>query len=301
MHRTRSATRARPTLCLAALAGLLMSGAVEAKTPGSQYCFLGVCHRVLTLAETKALIGKPRPMHASHYDSPARDRFNPSLLTSSGEVFRPDAPDNAASPIYPDGTQIAVFAPSTKRGAIVRINNAGPYYGNRLLDLSRATAERLGFAHNGVGRVIVEVLAEPSPAEARYVRSRRYAPVAGYIGKVAAIEDIRANWAQRQVPRVVVAAQAPVRPAVPPVSPPVVLLQAVRPAPADRLAQLDLTLPKPAFDLTQAPPMSIPALHAQFRRVPLLAARESKPQGINQGIKLAYSKATDAAPLGMRR
>ena len=191
MHRSRVSARALPALGLASLASLLATGAADAKTPGSQYCFLGVCHRVLTLAETKAQIGKPRPMHASHYDSPERDRFNPSLLTSSGEIFRPDAPDNAASPIYPDGTQIAVFAPSTKRGAIVRINNAGPYYGNRTLDLSRATAERLGFAHAGVGRVIVEVLAEPKPAEARYVRHRRYPAVAGYIGKAASIEDVR--------------------------------------------------------------------------------------------------------------
>lgn len=292
---TRVSTRSLTALGFAAFVGLVPTGATEAKTPGSQYCFLGVCHRVLTLAETRAQIGKPRPMHASHYDSPARDRFNPSLLTSSGEIFRPDAPDNAASPIYPDGTQVAVFAPSTKRGAIVRINNAGPYYGNRLIDLSRGLAERLGFAHNGVARVMVEVLAEPSPAEARYVRSRRYAPVAGYIGKVADIESVRTAWAQRQLPRAVITADTPVRPTA------IVVTQLSRRVPERlvpvRLALLELTLPVPAFDLAQAPPLSIPALHAQFRRAPLLAARESKPHARTS----AYPKVADAAPLGARR
>lgn len=167
-----------------------------AKTPGHTYCFISTCHRVLTLAETKAAIGKPRVMHASHYDDPSVDRFNPSLITSSGELFRPGAANNAASPIYPDGTLVAVFAPSTKRGAIVRINNAGPYWGNRLIDLSRGLANKLGVG--GVSRVVVEVLAAPRPEEAKYVRGRRYPAVAGFIGKVADIEAVRENWQIQQ-------------------------------------------------------------------------------------------------------
>ncbi len=205
-----------------ALVGI--STRVDAKTPGSTYCFISTCHRVLTLAETRAAIGKPRAMHASHYDAPSRDRFNPSLITSSGELFRPDAPNNAASPIYPDGTLVAVYAPSTKRGAIVRINNAGPYWGNRLIDLSRGLADKLGIAKSGVGRVMVEVLAAPRPEEAKYVRGRRYAPVAGFIGKVASIETVRETWqvgqgirpAPSAAPSVV--ATAPTKPAAPTVA-----------------------------------------------------------------------------------
>ena len=307
MHRSKASACALPALVLATIA----ANPAAAKTPGSQYCFLGVCHRVLTLAETKAQIGKPRAMHASHYDSPERDRFNPSLLTSSGEIFRPDAPDNAASPIYPDGTQIAVFAPATKRGAIVRINNAGPYFGNRTLDLSRATAERLGFAHAGVGRVIVEVLAEPKPAEARYVKHRRYPAVAGYIGKAASIEDVRTAWEVRNLPRVVIAAKSEPTPARPPLKlPPIAVLPALRTAtaaPPDRLAStklasIDLILPQPAFDLAQAPPLSIPALAtlvspAQYRRAPVLAARESQAPT----LRASYPKVASAAPLETRR
>jgi rare lipoprotein A len=181
---------------LAALMTALISAptTADAKTPGSTYCFYSTCHRVLTLAETRAAIGKPRPMHASHYDAPSRDRFNPSLITSSGELFRPEAANNAASPIYPDGTLVAVYAPGTKRGAVVRINNAGPYWGNRLIDLSRGLAEKLGIAKSGVGRVVVEVLAAPSAAEAKYARGRRYAPVQGFVGKVAGVEAVRETW-----------------------------------------------------------------------------------------------------------
>jgi rare lipoprotein A len=177
---------------------IAMTATTAAKTPGSTYCFISTCHRVLTLAETRAAVGKPRAMHASHYDDPSRDRFNPSLITSSGELFRPDAPNNAASPIYPDGTLVAVYAPTTKRGAIVRINNAGPYWGNRLIDLSRGLADKLGIAKSGVGRVVVEVLAAPTKKEATYARGRRYAPVPGFLGKVASIESVRDTWQIRQ-------------------------------------------------------------------------------------------------------
>lgn len=197
---------ARLTLLVCGLAALTLTmGPSAAKTPGSTYCFLSTCHRVLTLAETAEAVAKPRQMHASFYDDPSRDRFNPSLMTSSGELFRPDAPNNAASPIYPDGTLVAVFAPSTRRGAIVRINNAGPYYGNRLIDLSRGLAEKLGVAKSGVASVTVEVLAAPRPEEARYRRGRQYPPVAGYIGTVGGIGEVRLNWQLRESTRTLVA------------------------------------------------------------------------------------------------
>ena len=82
-----------------------------------------VCHRVETIAETRREIGKRRVLYASHYSSCKVDRFNPCGLTSSGERFRPNAPDNAASPIYPDGTKLLVWNPSNGKTVVVRINN----------------------------------------------------------------------------------------------------------------------------------------------------------------------------------
>jgi rare lipoprotein A (peptidoglycan hydrolase) len=157
----------------------------DAKTPGARYCFLGTCHRVMTLAETRALVGKTETVVASHYDDAARDRFNPRNITSSGEMFRSHMPDNAASPIYPDGTKLLVWHAPTRQAVIVRINNAGPYWGKRKLDLSRAAAEKLGFAKQGVATVHVHVLEAPTAAEATYRRGRTYPPVPGFIGAFA--------------------------------------------------------------------------------------------------------------------
>ena len=89
----------------------------EAKTPGKTYCFYRVCHRVMTLDETRRAVGKRMVLHASHYDDPKKDRYNPSNLTSSGEWFRAGTPDNAASPKLPNGTVILTWNPATRQSA----------------------------------------------------------------------------------------------------------------------------------------------------------------------------------------
>ncbi len=184
-----------PTITASALAigmmwptGLATSTLVEAKTPGKTYCYYRTCHRVMTLDETRRAIGRPMTLHASHYDDPWRDRFNPRNLTSSGEMFRSGAPDNAASPKLPNGTIVLAWNPATKQAALLRINNAGPYWGNRTLDVSRGAAERLGFARQGVARLKVTVIHAPNRQESTYRKGRRYAAVPGPIGSFASIE-----------------------------------------------------------------------------------------------------------------
>lgn len=170
--------------------GLVPSSDAFAKTPGSTYCFHGTCHRVRSLAETSAAVGRTESFVTSFYDDCRRDSYNPCGLTSSGEAFRADKPDNAASPIYPDGTTLVVFNPATKKAAVVRVNNAGPYWGNRKLDLSRAAAEKLGFRHKGVAKLQVKVLKAPSKAEATYRRHRKYDPVPGFVGNFASLDTV---------------------------------------------------------------------------------------------------------------
>lgn len=170
-------------LGIAVSASMVGSTSAEAKTPGKTYCFLGVCHRVMTLEETRRAVGKRATLHASHYDDPKKDRFNPSNLTSSGEYFRANVPDNAASPKYPNGTVILAWNPLTYLAAILRINNAGPYWGSRTLDVSRAAAEKLGFARQGVAKLQVQVVRAPTREDVTYRKGRRYAPVPGPIGK----------------------------------------------------------------------------------------------------------------------
>ena len=61
----------------------------EAKTPGSTYCFNGICHRVLGIPEMVAIVGQDQMFQASYYDDCRRDRYNPCGLTSSGEALSP--------------------------------------------------------------------------------------------------------------------------------------------------------------------------------------------------------------------
>lgn len=200
-------------LLAVAVAGILAAPFdAEAKTPGKTYCFNGVCHTVKTLDETRNLVGRTTSLVASYYDDPKRDRFNPSNLTSSGEYFRAWAPDNAASPILPNGTKVVVWHPQTKKAVMVRINNAGPYYGNRTLDLSRGAAEKIGLNGSGVKKVQVAVVAAPSREEATYKKGRTYAPVRGFIGQFASLDAAIASVTGTSKPTVVVEAPAKATP-----------------------------------------------------------------------------------------
>ena len=172
----------------ALIASVATMPTAEAKSPGSRYCFHGYCYRVGTLAQTDTLVGWRGYVLASYYDSCHRDRLNPCGLTSSGAVFRADLPDNAASPLLPDGTVILAYNPKTGDASVLRINNAGPYSGKRKLDVSRAAADKLGFRKQGVAPLVVTVLQSPTKAEASYVKRRVYPKVPGYIGKYPNVE-----------------------------------------------------------------------------------------------------------------
>lgn len=168
---------------------------VEAKTPGHNYCFHGTCHRVASIMETEAMVGQEQTLKTSFYDDCSKDRYNPCGLTSSGEAFRPGKPDNAASPVFPDGTTLLLFNPRTKGAAVVRVNNAGPYWGRRKLDVSRAAAEKLGFRKSGVADLQVRVIKAPSKAEATYKKNRRYGRVPGFLGQYANLPEAHRGMA----------------------------------------------------------------------------------------------------------
>ncbi len=193
VRRPAGVTRVVSLVCAMA-ASLAAATPAYAKLPGAVHCYNDICHRVRSVAETEARRGIVEPLVASFYDSPEKDRFNPSLETSSGTQFEPYADDNAASPIHPDGTILLVWSPVTRGAAVIRINNAGPYYPGRTLDVSRGVAERLGFANGGVMQLLSVVIAAPTEPEAHYVRGRVYAKVRGYLGKfdniaLASLED----------------------------------------------------------------------------------------------------------------
>lgn len=159
MHAPRRAALAAAALAGAGLTAL--ADAACAKTPGKTYCVNGVCHRVKTRAEMEELVGHEEVVVASYYDDCRIDKHNPCTPLSSGEDHRPDLPDNAASPVYPNGTILMLENPRTAAQVLVRVNNSGPYRKGRMLDVSRAAAEQLGFVSNGTAQLKVTVIRGP--------------------------------------------------------------------------------------------------------------------------------------------
>jgi rare lipoprotein A len=76
-------------------------------------------------------------------------------LTANGEVFDM-ASLTAASPTLPMPCYARVTNLSNGKSLIVRVNDRGPYHGNRLMDVSSKAAELLEFKGNGIARVRVE-------------------------------------------------------------------------------------------------------------------------------------------------
>ena len=69
---------------------------------------------------------------------------------------------SAASRTLPLGTRVRVTNRSNGRVARVTIRDRGPYRGGRILDVSPAVAQRLGFHDQGLARVTVQVERLPS-------------------------------------------------------------------------------------------------------------------------------------------
>ncbi|MBR1160851.1 septal ring lytic transglycosylase RlpA family protein [Bradyrhizobium elkanii] len=76
-------------------------------------------------------------------------------LTANGEVFDMGSL-TAAHPTLPMPSYARVTNLSNGRSLVVRVNDRGPYHGNRLIDVSNKAAELLEFKGNGVARVRVE-------------------------------------------------------------------------------------------------------------------------------------------------
>jgi rare lipoprotein A len=75
--------------------------------------------------------------------------------TANGEVFDM-ASLTAAHPTLPMPSYARVTNLANGKSLIVRVNDRGPYHGNRLIDVSNRAAELLEFKGNGVARVRVE-------------------------------------------------------------------------------------------------------------------------------------------------
>ncbi len=75
-------------------------------------------------------------------------------LTANGEVFDMNRP-TAAHPTLPLPSLVRVTNLDNGRSMVVRVNDRGPFLKGRIIDLSRASAARLGFVDRGTARVRV--------------------------------------------------------------------------------------------------------------------------------------------------
>lgn len=83
--------------------------------------------------------------------------------TSNGETYDMYA-FSAAHKSLPLPTYLKVTNLDNQRSVIVRVNDRGPFHGDRLIDLSYAAAARLGYHKKGLARVRVEAIT-PKPGE----------------------------------------------------------------------------------------------------------------------------------------
>src|SRR3954468_3366392 len=117
-------------------------------------------------------------------------------LTANGEVFDM-ASLTAAHPTLPMPSYARVTNVSNGKSLVIRVNDRGPYHGNRLIDVSNKAAELLDFKGNGIAKVRVEYVARaplegsddrqlvatlrtgepaPSPSTVRIASARPFVP-----------------------------------------------------------------------------------------------------------------------------
>jgi rare lipoprotein A len=96
---------------------------------------------------------------ASWYGAPYHNRRG-----SNGEIYDMHAM-TAAHRTLPLGSIVRVTNPENGRSAIVRITDRGPFIDGRILDLSRAAADKIGLVQKGTAPVKVELLKTPAALE----------------------------------------------------------------------------------------------------------------------------------------
>jgi rare lipoprotein A len=84
------------------------------------------------------------------------DKFE-GIPTASGEKYKHNKMTGAHKTL-PFGTKVRVTNLSNEKTVEVIINDRGPYVEGRIIDLSKAAAEELGFLNNGLTEVKLEVI-----------------------------------------------------------------------------------------------------------------------------------------------
>lgn len=102
--------------------------------------------------------------------------------TSNGEIF--DMYEvSAAHKSLPIPSFLKVTNLDNNRSIVVRVNDRGPFHGDRIIDLSYAAAVKLGYADRGTARVELEAIVVKGGAPRERIEQPQLARVGG--GKIA--------------------------------------------------------------------------------------------------------------------
>ena len=151
-----------------ALVALTSSGPVRAASPeeplltaDSKIAIAPTAERMVALEETVAVLEDP--VVRDSYETIAQGEasyYGNELAgnrTASGERFNPHGL-TAAHRSLPLGTRLRVTNLSNGLSTIVRINDRGPFVGNRIIDVSLGAAREIGMVRSGKARVKLEIL-----------------------------------------------------------------------------------------------------------------------------------------------
>ena len=140
--------------------------APEGSVKSAPYTFNGVRYKTL-----KTAAGYRKKGMASWYGA----KFH-GYKTANGEIYDMYAM-TAAHKTLPLPSYARVTNLKNNRSVIVRVNDRGPFHGNRKIDLSWAAAKRLDYHQNGTASVLIEGIDTSPEGLLAFQRSQEKEPV----------------------------------------------------------------------------------------------------------------------------
>lgn len=115
------------------------------------------CTLILFLVFVVTSCAQQQEGKASYY----ADKFH-GKSTASGEKYDIEKL-TAAHRSLPFGTHVEVTNKKNQKSVIVTINDRGPFVKGRIIDLSRAAANKIDLIRDGVASVSIRILEENEP------------------------------------------------------------------------------------------------------------------------------------------
>jgi rare lipoprotein A len=112
--------------------------------------------RVVVKTSQNAVLTMPPAAPVAVYQHGKASFYHEPQRTASGERFNKNDL-TAAHKKLPLGSRVRVINRNNGKEVVVRINDRGPYAKGRVIDLSLAAAQQLGFVNSGVTSVDIIV------------------------------------------------------------------------------------------------------------------------------------------------